>query len=271
VLPSNFHKILLILQAVVYMLLIIRILQTGARVKEDGLYIRQTSTYKWMKAFTFLLGINFLPAAAFLLGPPSFFYQGTQFVLIILALSFLVINLYLFFKPEILYGIPQKLVFAQSREEKPEVKSKTADRKEPVFNIENVLIEQKTEKKTEFFNLERYKPSLEAYMKSEKPFLKQGYSINELSRDTGIPQHHLSALINRVYEMRFNEFLNRLRINYISENFTNPAWENLTIEGIAKQAGFTSRTTFFNAIKKATGLSPSEFIGQIKHKQGQAE
>jgi AraC-like DNA-binding protein len=99
-----------------------------------------------------------------------------------------------------------------------------------------------------------------------KPFLKQGYSINALSNETGIPQHHLSSMINRVYEMRFNEYLNRLRIDYISENFKNPEWEKLTLEGIAKQAGFTSRTTFFNTIKKITGLSPSEYVAQIKQK-----
>ena len=99
---------------------------------------------------------------------------------------------------------------------------------------------------------------------SARPFLRQGYSIIDLSNETGIPQHHLSALLNRVYEMRFNDYLNRKRINYIIENFGDPEWEVLTLEGIAKQAGFTSPTTFFNSIKKLTGLSPSEFIAQIK-------
>ncbi|HET7897389.1 MAG TPA: helix-turn-helix domain-containing protein, partial [Flavisolibacter sp.] len=133
-----------------------------------------------------------------------------------------------------------------------------------------VAFQADTQKRFEVSNLEQYKPVLERYMATEKPFLKQGYTINELSRDTGIPQHYLSALLNRLYEMRFNEYLNRLRINYISENLTNPEWEKLTLEGIAKQAGFTSRTTFFNTIKKTTGLSPSEFIEQIKIKPPQA-
>ena len=118
--------------------------------------------------------------------------------------------------------------------------------------------------RAEFSNLEAYKPVLDAYMASAKPFLKQKYSINDLSKDTGIPQHHLSALLNRIYKMRFNEYLNGLRINYIIENFENPAWDKLTLEGIAKQVGFTSRTTFFYTIKKITGESPSEFMAKIK-------
>jgi AraC-like DNA-binding protein len=58
--------------------------------------------------------------------------------------------------------------------------------------------------------------------------------------------------------------MNRMRIDYIIENLGGPQWGNLTLEGIARQAGFNSRTTFFNSIKKATGLAPSEFLESIK-------
>src|SRR5215217_1609284 len=110
ILPAYYHTTLLIVQAILYMFLLLRILQKGSRVKEGNLFIRQTTTFRWIKAFTFLIGINSIPMLFFLLGKSSFFYFGMQFVLIILALSFLVINLYLFFQPEILYGIPQKSI-----------------------------------------------------------------------------------------------------------------------------------------------------------------
>ncbi|MFL5810274.1 MAG: helix-turn-helix domain-containing protein [Flavisolibacter sp.] len=268
-LPATYHTILLGLQAILYMFLILRIVYKGSRLKEDGIYIRKTSSFQWIRAFTILIGINFLPMLIFLLSPPSFIYHEMQFVLVVLSLSFLFINLYLFFRPEILYGIPQNLSAKRQPQEAPVFNIADQVRKQGLRSEENQEITPVQERRTEFFNLERYKPLLDSYMNSAKPFLRQGYSINELSRETGIPQHHLSALINRIYEMRFNEFLNRLRINYISENFKNPEWEKLTLEGIAKQAGFTSRTTFFNAIKKSTGLSPSEFIAQIRRASSQ--
>jgi AraC-like DNA-binding protein len=260
-LPSLYNTALLSLQAVAYIILIVMLLRKARHHRQSGL---NAVTLGWIKTFTFLLGINFLPMLCFFLCPASLLNNALQFILVILTISFLSITLYLFTKPAILYGFSQPAM--NFKEASPILSDSNSN-----FRMEESYSPVapacgKVEKKQEFSNLERYKPLLESYMQSNKPFLKQGYSINALSNETGIPQHHLSSMINRVYEMRFNEYLNRLRIDYISENFKNPEWEKLTLEGIAKQAGFTSRTTFFNTIKKITGLSPSEYVAQIKQK-----
>jgi AraC-like DNA-binding protein len=263
-LPSFYNTTLLSLQAVAYIILIVMLLTKAVHLRNNGLDPGKADTVGWVKTFTFLLGINFLPMLCFFLCPASLLNDALQFILIILTISFLGITLYLFTKPGILYGLSQPAMNFQKA--RPILSASKAHFKmeESYSPVGSVL--DKVEKKLEFSNLERYKPLLETYMQLNKPFLKQGYSINALSNETGIPQHHLSSMINRVYEMRFNEYLNRLRIDYISENFKNPEWEKLTLEGIAKQAGFTSRTTFFNTIKKITGLSPSEYVAQIKQK-----
>ena len=49
-----------------------------------------------------------------------------------------------------------------------------------------------------------------------------------------------------------------MTINLI-ENGNN---EMLTLDALAKQAGFGSRTTFFNAFKQKMGLTPSEFLNK---------
>jgi AraC-like DNA-binding protein len=102
------------------------------------------------------------------------------------------------------------------------------------------------------------------YISIPKTLSQQGYNIAKLSLETGIPQHHLSALLNKVYGVRFNDFINQYRIRHIANHFDKSSWEQMTLEGIASESGFNSRTTFFNAIKKSTGLSPSEFISKIK-------
>jgi AraC-like DNA-binding protein len=112
-----------------------------------------------------------------------------------------------------------------------------------------------------------YKPILELHLENNKPYLQQGYNIAKLSLETGIPQHHLSALLNKVYGVRFNDFINNYRIKHITDHFAQSGWHQMTLEGIASEAGFNSRTTFFNAIKKSTGLSPSEFISKIKNER----
>ena len=177
-------------------------------------------------------------------------------------LKTLFINLYLFFRPQILYGISGMnfpLVSSTSKDERiNSIVSEKARKLQPASDC-NIELAPSTS-----VYREQFRPILEKYMSDKQPFLKPGYTISDLSGETGIPLHHLSALLNREYEMRFTDFLNRMRINYIKENSHNEDWDHLTLEGIAKLAGFNSRTTFFNAIKKTTGLTPSEFMASVK-------
>ena len=42
-----------------------------------------------------------------------------------------------------------------------------------------------------------------------------------------------------------------------------PEWRQLTLEGLALEAGFSNRTTFFRAFTKLTGCTPSEYMAQV--------
>jgi AraC-like DNA-binding protein len=96
------------------------------------------------------------------------------------------------------------------------------------------------------------------HMKEKKPFLKLGYSIQDLSNETGIPIYQLSPLINGHFNMNFANWVNRYRIEYFIEMVPeNPL---LTLEALSKKAGFISRSTFINAFKKEKGMTPREFF-----------
>ena len=181
--------------------------------------------------------------------------------------SFLGIMLYLFFQPQILYGIPRiQLVDGGLSLEVQETEIELNNSKQEIL-VEETLKNEREPLCPIPKSLESYKLILDAYLEANKPFLKKSCSIIYLSQETCIPPHQLSALINRAYGMGFNEFMNRIRIEYIKKNFSNREWSNLTLEGIARQEGFNSRTTFFTEIKKTTGLSPSEFVQNIKASQ----
>ena len=66
--------------------------------------------------------------------------------------------------------------------------------------------------------------------------------------------------------LEFNDFINKLRLEYLEKNF-DPEWEKLTLEGIGNEVGFSSRTTFYNSIKKYRGVSPSAFFESRKKNQ----
>jgi AraC-like DNA-binding protein len=269
VLPPYSHTILLSALGIIYLGLMIITIKRAGGIQTAKLPISRSRSFKWLKAFTGLIALISLPIIFIVLFSQPHFITRSQLLLSILCLSFLIINLFLFFQPEILYGIPRiklsgdKSLHAMEVPEKENKQGKEQD----IPSNEEVLMEINNEAPSDLSYLETYKPVLELYLASSKPFLKQGYTIFDLARETNIPQHHLSALLNRVYQMRFTEFMNRMRIDYIIENFGSPQWRNLTLEGIARQAGFNSRTTFFNSIKKTTGLAPSEFLENIKTSQ----
>jgi AraC-like DNA-binding protein len=74
----------------------------------------------------------------------------------------------------------------------------------------------------------------------------------------------LSYLINTEYNLHFQDYINGQRLEFLIENFQNPEWQQLTLEGMAWEAGFKSRSTFFRAFVKFTGQSPSEYFHKIK-------
>jgi AraC-like DNA-binding protein len=114
---------------------------------------------------------------------------------------------------------------------------------------------------------EDYKSFVEEYLNRVRPYLVQGFSLQDLSNQTGINVPTLSALINKEYGMNFNDFINRFRVGYFKELLLNPMYHQWTLEAIAHQAGFNSRTTFIRAFTKFADCSPSEYLKYVKVNQ----
>ena len=98
----------------------------------------------------------------------------------------------------------------------------------------------------------------------EKTFLKHDITLAELAEQLKTRPYILSAFLNRKYEVHFNGLINKLRIEYVTEGLADNKWNMLTLEAIGEQAGFNNRTTFFNAFKKFTGMTPTQYIKQMK-------
>jgi len=98
----------------------------------------------------------------------------------------------------------------------------------------------------------------------KKPYLRQRYSLKDLSTDTNIPLHHLSAFINKYCGKNFNDFINEFRVMYCKEKIINEEYKYKKLEAIAEESGFNNRNTFAIAFKKITGLNPSEFLKDVK-------
>ena len=111
---------------------------------------------------------------------------------------------------------------------------------------------------------EEAKKIIEGFLTDQKPYLIHGFSLQDLSAFTGINIPTLSALINREYGMNFNDFVNQYRVMYFKNLLLQPDYHQWTLEAIANEAGFNSRTTFIRAFTKFADCSPSAYLKLVK-------
>ena len=94
---------------------------------------------------------------------------------------------------------------------------------------------------------------------NESMFLKPGLSLKDLSESLNVPSNHISQAINVDRNQNFNDYVNSFRINAAIQLIQSEVSNQLTMEGIGKQVGFSSKSAFYGAFKKATGKTPTQF------------
>jgi AraC-like DNA-binding protein len=216
-------------------------------VKENA--AQDLSTYKWLILFTFVSSILCILLVVEYFFHLSRFMDLTHQILYSLSGIILFVSLSLLFNPSLLYGIKTNW---------PESNNDTHLKKEK-RELNKLTTEQK----------KTFKETVELHFNQNSPFLKTGYSINDLSSEVNIPVYLLSSFINEEYQANFNELINDFRIDYLTNLLkTSPKHLKFTLESLGKQVGFSSRSAFNVAIKKRTGKTPSDFfdIKQLDNK-----
>ncbi len=106
---------------------------------------------------------------------------------------------------------------------------------------------------------------LNAFMEDCKPYLNEACSMQSLSEQTDIPMYQLSNLLNCKLEKTFPDFINENRIHVAKRMLLSIKSDTVTIETIATECGFGSKSAFNRAFKKINNnLTPTEFIRQHK-------
>jgi AraC-like DNA-binding protein len=96
---------------------------------------------------------------------------------------------------------------------------------------------------------------------NSKRFNNKDISLSVLAGQFDTNTKYLSEVINSHYNMNFNLYINRLRINYIVEKLkTDPNFMNYKISYLAENCGFSSHSSFATVFKSITGISPVTFI-----------
>lgn len=104
---------------------------------------------------------------------------------------------------------------------------------------------------------------LKQMMKNGAYYKDQELSLTTLADKLGLTTHELSAIINTGFKKSFNDFVNEYRVADVVGKIQNPAFDQLTLEGIAYDSGFNSASTFHRAFKQLTGKTPAAYKKQL--------
>lgn len=99
------------------------------------------------------------------------------------------------------------------------------------------------------------------YMNTEQPFRRKKITLLQLSGELGVSPHKLSHLLNLYFNKNFNHFINSYRINYVLSQLSEKInLEQYSLDGLGRESGFSSRSSFFSEFKKHTGLTPFTYL-----------
>ncbi|MBS1531652.1 MAG: ABC transporter permease, partial [Bacteroidetes bacterium] len=104
------------------------------------------------------------------------------------------------------------------------------------------------------------KKTVERQLLYEDPDL----SLATLAGRLGMNPHELSRVVNFALKKSFADFINEFRIRDVARKMQDPAYDHLTLLGIAYDSGFNSKTNFNRAFRQLTGISPAEYKNQLK-------
>src|SRR6056297_3159398 len=106
-------------------------------------------------------------------------------------------------------------------------------------------------------NVDEIMARLTALMNEEKLYLDDQLSLQKLAAYLDITSHQLSRILNTRLEVNYNTYVNTFRIQEAMDMLLHdPARSVLSI---AYDAGFNSKSAFYDAFSRVNGCSPVEF------------
>ncbi len=100
---------------------------------------------------------------------------------------------------------------------------------------------------------------------SEKQYTSNKITLAKLAKEINTNTQYLSKIVNHYKGKTFSNYLNDLRINYITDKLKKDSLlQKFTIKAISEEAGFNNPESFSKAFYKVNGIKPSYFLKELE-------
>lgn len=240
--------------------------------KRDNSSIIHTAQYKLIKKWvlTFasiytIITINFTIAIAtnWLYDDKSVFLDRASDILFLASFVYIGMNIIIMFSPHIMYGLPMDFTLKPEGSEG----TKTSEPNQPLLQQDSFVIQDESKNGMIKNELQLFTPlyttTIEASLQScvdRKVYLSSDFKLSQISKELGIPAHHLTYYFNDIKKVSFSDWKNGLRIEYAKKQIRQGTTNTITLQALSIQCGFSSQSTFIRAFKNGTGNSPSHYL-----------
>lgn len=109
-------------------------------------------------------------------------------------------------------------------------------------------------------NKQKISDCLVHLINDEKLYINPNLELSDLAARCDVPKYLLTLFLNQHYGKSFPDFINYYRIEEAKRLFEDAENQRYSVEVIAQKCGFNSRSAFYSAFKKQTGITPVHFL-----------
>lgn len=100
---------------------------------------------------------------------------------------------------------------------------------------------------------------IERLIEKQKLYTNPKVSLELIANKVEISPNYLSQLINNHSDQNFTNFINNKRIALAKEFLINTEFDKYTIQSVALETGFNSKSSFYASFKKITNQTPTQY------------
>lgn len=245
----------------VYCLLLIARLRRHNELLQSHFSSLEQLNLRWLRTLTKACLVYIL-ALLILKRIPQMFYGSHGFVqdlpyiaLVILIYMVVVAALY---QPSILHGViaAKKLTLDDAKKSTTPI--------EPDYP-EAEPSEKYTRSGISLDVAQQYINQLMQVTRQQQLYLNSELTLPNLASAAGVTPHQVSQVLNGQLGQNFFTFINNYRINFAKELMADPDKGHLAIADLALEVGFKSKSSFYDAFKKATSVTPAQYRKNLKN------